>query len=52
MLTKLFNFVGAETLKEKIIFTAEVVGVFMCCFAFLKLLQIFMWMCYYAGIPM
>lgn len=52
MLSKLFNELGAETLKDKIIIVAELVGTVMCCLVFLKLLQIFMWACYYAGVPM
>lgn len=52
MLAKLFNELGAETLKEKITLVLKFIGIIGAVFVFLKLLQIFMWACYYAGIPM
>lgn len=52
MLAKLFNELGAETRKEKIIIIAKIVAWTIGCCVFLKLLQLFMWACYYAGIPM
>lgn len=52
MLAKLFNELGAETLKEKIVLVLKFIVIIGGCFVFLKLLQIFMWLCYYAGVPM
>lgn len=52
MLAKLFNELGAETLKDKIALVLKFIGMIGGCAVFLKLLQTFMWMCYYAGIPM
>lgn len=52
MLAKLFNELGAETTKEKIALVLKFIGILGGCLVFIKLLQIFMWACYYAGIPM
>ena len=52
MLSKLLNDLGAKTLKDKIILVLKFIGMIVGCLVFLKLLQIFMWACYYAGIPM
>lgn len=52
MLTKLFNELGAETLKEKIVIIAEFIGMAIGCYISFKLFQTFLWVCYCAGIPM
>lgn len=52
MLTKIFNELGAETLKEKIALVLEFIGILGGCYVFWKFVMALMWLCYYAGIPM
>lgn len=52
MLQELFKELGAESRKEKLILAAKAVGAFIGCCAFVYFLYVFMWACYYAGIPM
>ena len=40
------------TTKEKIKMTLVIIGIIAACVVVLELLRLFMWACYYAGIPM
>ena len=52
MLQKIFKELGAESRREKIILTAKFVGALAGGIAFGVLVMVFMWACYYAGVPM
>lgn len=42
----------AENIKQRIILALKWIGIVAVCAALVEALRIFMWMCYYAEIPM